>query len=226
MPVFRMEDWDPPIIREVVGNILCGIGGYDLYEKQLRLRTLDKEFSDLNSELRAMIIQIKLDTQFQLRDTLRLQGERIRDLKLLKNEIKALTRDYQTKNQQLEEISSGTYSDREASIVNLHQQIGYANSQMDSLSKDLATVEKINELSAQKQRLMIFDNIEDKGMKPERSQHFQKLILEASEASKTPHQIIFTTSMINPEMENDKYVIGKKYDQTHKTLNMAAAKTT
>lgn len=53
--IFRMEDWDPPIIREVVGNILCGIGGYDLYEKQLRLRTLDKEFSDLNSELRAMI---------------------------------------------------------------------------------------------------------------------------------------------------------------------------
>lgn len=67
-------------------------------------------------------------------------------------------------------------------------------------------------------RLIICDNIEDKGMVPERSQNFQKLIVEKSSAANFEHQIIFTTSMIDPSLENTELCVGEKYDHDNKSL--------
>lgn len=67
-------------------------------------------------------------------------------------------------------------------------------------------------------RFILLDNIEDKGMELERSHLFQKMIVEKATEIENPYQVIFTTSMMNPELELDDYVIGPKYTKQEKTL--------
>ncbi|MDY0884687.1 AAA family ATPase [Dongia soli] len=69
-------------------------------------------------------------------------------------------------------------------------------------------------------RFVLLDNVEDKGMEEVRSHNFQKLIVNESQKAKFAHQIIFTTSTINPELELDEYVIGPKYTRENHTLNL------
>ncbi|WP_084294422.1 ATP-binding protein [Leisingera aquimarina] len=67
-------------------------------------------------------------------------------------------------------------------------------------------------------RWMLFDNIEDKGMVEERSWNFQRLLIKLSQESKEPHQLIYTTSKIAPELENSKLVVGRKYTRDSRSL--------
>ncbi|MBO9411764.1 MULTISPECIES: AAA family ATPase [unclassified Ruegeria] len=67
-------------------------------------------------------------------------------------------------------------------------------------------------------RWMLFDNIEDKGMVQERSWNFQRLLVSTSQNSKTPHQIIFTTSKIAPDLDRPDLVVGKKYTRADRSL--------
>lgn len=69
-------------------------------------------------------------------------------------------------------------------------------------------------------RFVLLDNIEDKGMEVERSHLFQRLIVEYSTEAQVPHQVIFTTSMMNPNLELDDYVIGPHYTHDNRTLNI------
>jgi DNA repair exonuclease SbcCD ATPase subunit len=48
-------------------------------------------------------------------------------------------------------------------------------------------------------RLCILDSIEDKGMQPDRSHNFQRMLVAVSQAALCEHQVIFATSMIAPE---------------------------
>lgn len=69
-------------------------------------------------------------------------------------------------------------------------------------------------------RFMLMDNIEDKGMVQERSWNFQRLIVKASSAVLKPHQIIFSTSKIAPELADSSYVVGGKYTNARHTLRI------
>lgn len=69
-------------------------------------------------------------------------------------------------------------------------------------------------------RFILLDNVEDKGMEMPRSHNFQKLIVEQSDLSQMDHQIIFTTSMINPDLDVDDYTIGPAYTHNKRTLNI------
>jgi hypothetical protein len=69
-------------------------------------------------------------------------------------------------------------------------------------------------------KFLLIDNIEDKGMELERSHLFQKLIVERATELEVPFQIIFTTSMMNPKLELDDYVIGPSYTKELKTLDI------
>lgn len=68
-------------------------------------------------------------------------------------------------------------------------------------------------------RWMLFDNIEDKGMVEERSWNFQRLIVQESSRSSLPHQIIFTTSKIAPELDGSDLVVGRRYTRAARSLN-------
>jgi len=70
-------------------------------------------------------------------------------------------------------------------------------------------------------RFLLMDNIEDKGMEPARSHLFQSEIVRVSSQLEVVHQIIFTTSMINPSFDGDKKLcVGEKYDDNNKTLKL------
>ncbi|MEQ1521463.1 MAG: AAA family ATPase [Aestuariivirga sp.] len=69
-------------------------------------------------------------------------------------------------------------------------------------------------------RLTLLDTIEDKGMEPERSQNFQRLLVDRSAEIEADHQIIFATAMINPALNNKTYVIGRHSTHDHRTLDI------
>jgi len=66
----------------------------------------------------------------------------------------------------------------------------------------------------------MFDNIEDKGMREDRSQIFQRTIAELTSKITNDFQIIMTTSMVDPTLNNDKYGVGPYYDKGVHTLNI------
>jgi len=67
-------------------------------------------------------------------------------------------------------------------------------------------------------RFALIDNVEDKGMEPARSHNFQSLVVSISEAVEVEHQIIMTTSMLNPELDSETWVIGPQYTHESRTL--------
>ena len=69
-------------------------------------------------------------------------------------------------------------------------------------------------------RFILCDNIEDKGMEPLRSQSFQNEIVKISNETKVKHQIIITTSMIAPNLDNTELCVGDFYTETDKTLKL------
>lgn len=69
-------------------------------------------------------------------------------------------------------------------------------------------------------RLIICDNMEDKGMEKIRTQNFQKVITAISKKLKKSHQIIFTTSMIADELNNTLLCVGNEYQSTKKSLKI------
>ena len=71
-------------------------------------------------------------------------------------------------------------------------------------------------------RFLLMDNVEDKGMEDQRSHNFQEIIVKASEEARLDHQIIFTTSTINPELDVEGFTIGPPYTHQYRTLRMVS----
>jgi hypothetical protein len=69
-------------------------------------------------------------------------------------------------------------------------------------------------------RFIICDNMEDKGMEMVRSHNFQKLIVNMAINYNVNHQIIFTTSMIDPDLNNTELCVGPEYSRDNKSLRM------
>lgn len=67
-------------------------------------------------------------------------------------------------------------------------------------------------------RFCIIDTIEDKGMEPLRSHNFQRLILQVSDQLRAEHQVIFATAMIAPDLDNERFTIGKFSTRDSPTL--------
>ena len=67
-------------------------------------------------------------------------------------------------------------------------------------------------------RFLLIDNIEDKGMEEARSHLFQYTIVKRASELELPYQVIFTTSMMNPELESDDYTIGPPYTSEFRCL--------
>lgn len=67
-------------------------------------------------------------------------------------------------------------------------------------------------------RFLLMDTVEDKGMEPERSQNFQKLLFEYSKRAVSEHQIIIATSMIAQDLNVPEVTIGDFYTHDKRTL--------
>ncbi|HIE8962601.1 TPA: hypothetical protein ACXP5Z_004977, partial [Klebsiella pneumoniae] len=66
---------------------------------------------------------------------------------------------------------------------------------------------------------LILDNIEDKGMVDARSHNFQHLIINECNKLNSNYQLIFTTSMIAPDLDNSALCVGPYYPKGEHTLN-------
>lgn len=68
-------------------------------------------------------------------------------------------------------------------------------------------------------RLLIGDNMEDKGIEEERAQNFQKIVIDRLKSfDPDSYQLIFTTSYISNELENSELVVGDFYKEDNRTL--------
>ena len=72
-------------------------------------------------------------------------------------------------------------------------------------------------------RLILSDNMEDKGLEEERSHNFQKVLVQRLEeltgvAAEPDYQVIFATSMIAPELNRPEYTIGQEYTESNTSL--------
>ena len=71
---------------------------------------------------------------------------------------------------------------------------------------------------------LLIDNIEDKGTTAERSRNFQRRIVSISDDIPIEHQIIFTTSMVDPELDKSDLTVGDHYTFENKSLKIPAAR--
>jgi hypothetical protein len=69
-------------------------------------------------------------------------------------------------------------------------------------------------------RFILADNIEDKGMREERSHNFQKNLIKIANSLQSEFQMIFTTSMIDNTIEIPDYTVGEHYYPDKKSLNV------
>jgi hypothetical protein len=75
-----------------------------------------------------------------------------------------------------------------------------------------------DDIYARLPNLILMDNIEDKGMREERSQNFQRQMVDVCKTIKNDFQLIYTTSMIAEELEGTTMCIGPFYPKGSHTL--------
>ncbi|UWQ32458.1 AAA family ATPase [Leisingera sp. M527] len=69
-------------------------------------------------------------------------------------------------------------------------------------------------------RFMLMDTVEDKGMEPDRSKNFQRILHEKSTNAASSNQIIIATSMIADELNKPGITVGDFYTHENRTLNL------
>lgn len=70
-------------------------------------------------------------------------------------------------------------------------------------------------------RFIMCDNIEDKGMEQERSQNFQQILVDiCNNIEDDNYQMIISTSMIKPELNNTDLCVGDDYSEDNKALKL------
>ncbi|TYC80063.1 AAA family ATPase [Stappia sp. BW2] len=79
-----------------------------------------------------------------------------------------------------------------------------------------------NQSSFSHPRFLLMDTIEDKGMEPERSRNFQRLLNEKSSTAASMNQMIIATSMIAPELDVPEITVGDFYTHENRTLRISS----
>ncbi|MGE4046493.1 MAG: AAA family ATPase [Acetobacteraceae bacterium] len=70
-------------------------------------------------------------------------------------------------------------------------------------------------------RFCMIDIVEDKGMEPDRTRNLQIQIAERCQNAPSRHQLIFATSMIAPELEDERFTVGRFSTRDNHTLNFS-----
>ncbi len=82
--LFRFESFDTPAIREAVGDLVCGLGGYEIYEIGLKLRELTKDLEDARQRLNGLLKAMPPDAALQNSESIQ---EKLRELDAEKNNL-------------------------------------------------------------------------------------------------------------------------------------------
>lgn len=191
----------------------------EVLQKRLELgrsiSTLSQQKEDLNNTVTCLRGEVEAIS--------RSQDQRKRSAyTLISNEAKALLDDDLDEHSDFEKIEyvNFDFADDWIGINNDRHRAGSASG-MVVLKNSFAAATLFSSLIDPRfylPRWMLFDNVEDKGMVEERSWNFQRLLVARSAEVDTPHQIIFTTSKIAPELEGSALVVGRKYTKAAPSL--------
>ncbi|UJB31621.1 hypothetical protein [Chromobacterium sp. Beijing] len=69
-------------------------------------------------------------------------------------------------------------------------------------------------------RLLILDGIEDGGMELARSHRLQEIIVNETRKYECDYQLIFATSQISPQLDNEEFVVDRSYSEQEKSLSI------
>ena len=69
-------------------------------------------------------------------------------------------------------------------------------------------------------QFLMLENLEDKGMEPERYYRLHATIVSRAKTLTRPYQIIIGTADLSASVRNDVYIVGRRYSHNAKTLNM------
>ena len=69
-------------------------------------------------------------------------------------------------------------------------------------------------------RFCMIDTLENMGVEEVRSQNFQRLLVQRSAKLKAKHQIIYATAMIDPELDNISYTVGRYSTRDEPTIEL------
>jgi hypothetical protein len=68
--------------------------------------------------------------------------------------------------------------------------------------------------------ILLLENLEDKGMEPERYHKMHVTIAEKAKLLNKPFQIFIGTADLAPEIRDSVHLIGERYTHNRKTLDM------
>lgn len=189
-------------------------------QKRLELANRIQSASDAKEDLNKQVTQLKAEIDA----IIRAQGRRkLEAYTLVSNETKLLLDKDLEEHSDFGEVDnvSFEFSGDWVAINGDKNRAGSASGMVilkNSFAAGLLTASLIDQ-RFNLPRWMLFDNVEDKGMVEERSWNFQRLLVNLSKASQTPHQIIFTTSKIAPELDLPELVVGRHYHRAARSLN-------
>jgi len=69
-------------------------------------------------------------------------------------------------------------------------------------------------------RFMVLDGIENGGMEDARSRNFQKIIKNKLEQYSCSNQLILATKSIHPDLDNSRYVVGRTFTKSKKSIDL------
>jgi hypothetical protein len=53
--LFRFERFDPPVLRDAIGRLLCGAYDSTIYDNEIQIRNLSREFDEVSAQLRSLV---------------------------------------------------------------------------------------------------------------------------------------------------------------------------
>ena len=199
-----------------------------------RIGYLDRLIEDLNERATlATLIQQRIDQRNRLNleisslkdDLNAAQASRERRIKEVKARISILCVDALRNDLPLEESFQSAESvefDFGLNKIWADDRTHFSASSMTLLKNALITAMfrlSLEDEQVRWPRFLLLDNIEDKGMQPERSANFQEFLADRLVAIDSQKQVIMTTSMISPKLNDTLYCVGPYYTHEKKTLN-------
>ena len=76
--LFRFERFDTHNIREAVGDLICGVSGYELYEIELELRQREKELEEVVARLGGLQSALRIDEALNTPELIEAEVQKLR----------------------------------------------------------------------------------------------------------------------------------------------------
>lgn len=188
-------------------------------EQQERMSVEVTTLTAYKAQLNDQISNLKANIGIWTRDRERKQTEAYRMVRTLTAEI--LSRDIQSESEFT--LDSNVYFNFAEDRISINDKFGFSASSLTIIRNAFHLALHLSSCAQRDfkyPRFTLMDNIEDKGMTPARSQNFQHLILDLCARYGTNHQLIFTSSMLAPDLDRVGLTVGELYSFTNKSLKV------